>query len=82
MQRKLPVSSLFVGQRSEYQASYHPFLRLSGRWLERAGFRIGQSVFVQVEIGKLTITPMKEMTFQSGGVNGKEGDETVEGCGF
>ncbi len=60
MRRRLTISSLWVGQRSEYQASFCPFLRLSGRWLEKAGFRIGQSVFVQVENGKLTITAMKE----------------------
>ena len=60
MRRRLTISSLWVGQRSEYQASFCPFLRLSGRWLEKAGFRIGQSVFVQVENGKLTIMPMEE----------------------
>jgi len=60
MRRRLTISSLWVGQRSAIEASYCPFLRLSGRWLERAGFRIGQSVFVQVENGKLTIMPMEE----------------------
>ncbi len=60
MRRRLTISSLWVGQLSEYKASYCSFLRLSGRWLEKAGFRIGQSVFVQVENGKLTIMPMEE----------------------
>ena len=33
-----------------------PFIRLSGKWLERAGFDIGGSVLVATENGKLTIT--------------------------
>jgi len=76
MRRRLTISSLWVGQRSAIEASYCPFIRLSGRWLERAGFRLGQTVTVLVEDGKLTITPMEETAFQLGGVNGKEGDET------
>ena len=34
-----------------------PFILLKGQWLEKAGFTIGRSVTVQVEDGKLTITP-------------------------
>jgi len=34
-----------------------PFLRLRGRWLERAGFAIGDDVQVVVEPGRLVITP-------------------------
>jgi type I toxin-antitoxin system toxin SymE len=32
-----------------------PYLRLSGRWLERAGFVIGRSVKVEVSEGRLLI---------------------------
>jgi hypothetical protein len=32
-----------------------PYLRLSGRWLERAGFLIGRSVKVEVSEGRLLI---------------------------
>ena len=32
-----------------------PYLRLSGRWLERAGFAIGRSVRVEVNEGRLLI---------------------------
>ena len=35
-----------------------PFLRLSGRWLERAGFAIGRSVKVEVSEGRLLIQPV------------------------
>ncbi len=60
MRRRLTISPLWVGQRSAIEDSYCPFIRLSGRWLAKAGFEVGQSVFVQVENGKLTITPMEE----------------------
>ena len=32
-----------------------PFVRLSGRWLERAGFGIGTAVRVQVSRGRLVL---------------------------
>jgi len=32
-----------------------PMLRLSGRWLARAGFEIGQPIEIGVQRGKLTI---------------------------
>lgn len=34
----------------------YPWLKLSGRWLEIAGFEPGQRVKIQVQYGKLTIT--------------------------
>ena len=37
-----------------------PFIRLSGKWLEKAGFDIGGSILVATENGKLTITFEKE----------------------
>ena len=36
---------------------FAPFLRLRGRWLEQAGFAIGDDVEVVVEPGRLIITP-------------------------
>jgi hypothetical protein len=35
-----------------------PFLRLSGRWLERAGFPIGGKVQIDVSEGRLIIEPV------------------------
>ena len=32
-----------------------PFLRLQGRWLDRAGFAVGADVRVQVEPGRLVV---------------------------
>ncbi|WP_408506959.1 SymE family type I addiction module toxin [Paraburkholderia sediminicola] len=34
-----------------------PWIRLSGRWLEEAGFEISGRIRVEVERGRLTITP-------------------------
>jgi toxic protein SymE len=38
-------------------APLYPWIKLAGRWLEQAGFEAGQSVRVQVEHGRLVITP-------------------------
>ena len=35
-----------------------PWIRLSGRWLEDAGFEIGGRIRVMAESGKLVITPV------------------------
>jgi toxic protein SymE len=35
-----------------------PWIRLSGRWLEAAGFEIAGRIRVEVERGKLIITPV------------------------
>ena len=32
-----------------------PFLRLQGRWLDKAGFAVGANVHVQVEPGRLVL---------------------------
>lgn len=34
-----------------------PWIRLSGRWLEEAGFGIGSQIRVEVQCNKLIITP-------------------------
>jgi hypothetical protein len=34
-----------------------PYLRMRGRWLERAGFAIGRNVRVEVSEGRLIIEP-------------------------
>ncbi|AQH02080.1 hypothetical protein A9R05_22985 [Burkholderia sp. KK1] len=35
----------------------YPWLKLAGRWLEQAGFESGQRAKVEVQHGKLVITP-------------------------
>jgi toxic protein SymE len=36
---------------------FFPWLRIAGMWLERAGFPPGQRVRIEVEHGRLVITP-------------------------
>lgn len=33
-----------------------PFLRMNGKWLEKAGFSVGSKVRVEVEEGRLVLT--------------------------
>lgn len=61
MKRTKPVRKLHVG--AQYRASNSksterqvPHLRLTGEWMERAGFRPGDSVTVELEEGRLTIS--------------------------
>jgi toxic protein SymE len=35
-----------------------PWIRLSGRWLEQAGFTINGKIRVEIDRGKLVITPV------------------------
>lgn len=39
------------------QLIFMPSLNLAGRWMEQAGFQIGQQVRVTVNNGKITIEP-------------------------
>ena len=34
-----------------------PHLRLSGRWLEKAGFEVGQEIEIQISEQQLILTP-------------------------
>ncbi len=55
-----PASSFPSGYRSLRQSRRQhpvPFLRLSGRWLESAGFEIGSKVRVVVESDRLVVEP-------------------------
>ena len=58
MKRTLTVSALWrtVGNMFRSRTVIVPQMRLSGRWLESAGFTEGARVQVLVEQGQLTIT--------------------------
>jgi hypothetical protein len=55
--RNLTVSKLFRPLR--WKTQFVPFLRVSGKWLESAGFHPGEKVTVRVENGALIIEPHK-----------------------
>jgi Toxin SymE, type I toxin-antitoxin system len=57
--RRLTISRLYPERRAAWPTSQSPapmpFLRLHGRWLERAGFAVGTNVRVEVQSGRLVI---------------------------
>jgi len=56
--RKLKISTLWqaAGDFHRRRCAVVPQLRIAGRWLEAAGFTIGENVCVHVEQGQLVIT--------------------------
>jgi toxic protein SymE len=61
--KRLTVSRLFRSLR--WKEQFVPFIRISGKWLEEAGFRPGTYVTVRVENGSLIITPAKDWEAES-----------------
>lgn len=57
--RRLTISRRYPdvrARRGEHVRSVPmPFLRLQGRWLDQAGFRVGAQVQVQVDRGRLVL---------------------------
>jgi toxic protein SymE len=49
-----------------------PFIRLKGRWLERAGFTVGSRVIVTVCRGCLVIRPLQETRFTMDNRDGRD----------
>jgi len=57
--RRLKVSYQSAPSQQPYRVlPPKPFLRLQGRWLDRAGFAVGADVRVQVEPGRLVLEVM------------------------
>lgn len=55
--RTLKISSLFV--RNLWSNTKKPKLTISGDWMKKAGFEIGESVQVEVFENRLIITAIK-----------------------
>ncbi len=58
--RRLTVSALYIPYQGRFmwgKGKIHPFLRLKGRWLEKAGFTIQSQVEVIVKDNLLIIRP-------------------------
>lgn len=66
LKARSPVTERFVTiqQSSRHQRNWrsrstpprYPWMKLAGRWIERAGFEAGQRVRIVVEHGRLVIT--------------------------
>jgi len=52
--RKLKISAQYV--KSQWKRSFKPKLTISGDWMTKAGFEIGESVKVEVFENRLIIT--------------------------
>ena len=46
-----------INARTHSEPPLYPWIKLSGRWLELAGFEAGQQVRIEVQQGRLVITP-------------------------
>ena len=46
-----------INARTRTEPPLYPWIKLSGRWLELAGFEAGQHVRIEVQQGRLVITP-------------------------
>lgn len=54
--RILTMTMRFVPRTSKMEEVRVPYLRMSGRWLEAHGFKIGEPVYVTVEQGRVILT--------------------------
>lgn len=54
-QRTITIGSLFRSS-STHGGGRVPYVRMSGRWLEKAGFACGARLLIATEEGKLVIT--------------------------
>jgi len=57
--RELTVSSRYSVRQLSFGVTV-PYIRISGKWLNEAGFDIGQKFTVQRDGGKLILKPVKE----------------------
>ena len=60
MDKPIRQSRIIAEQRGGYNDIEVPFIRLRGRWLERAGFEIGDDLQVEVQDQRLVITKRAE----------------------
>lgn len=65
--RTLKVSTLYRPARTRGAAQQVPHLRLTGQWLERAGFTAGGRVIVELLGGIITLKPFIELSQPSKG---------------
>jgi len=67
--RELTVSSRYCVRQLSFDVAV-PYIRISGKWLNEAGFDIGQKFTVQHDGGRLILKPVGE-TLQQRDYEGK-----------
>ena len=60
MERQLSVRRLTISYFCAGAPTKKPYLRLKGKWLAQAGFKVGNQVKVEVEPDRLVITPLPQ----------------------
>jgi len=55
-QRHMPLARALKPYHLRTQPPFYPNFRIAGRWLEHAGFHVGQRLRIAVEPGRLVIT--------------------------
>lgn len=63
--RQLTVCNRILMRQGGY-AAYFPTISLTGKWLQKNGFRSGQTVDVACQRGKLVITVAKKQRYKYG----------------
>ena len=58
--RKLKIYPKYRPLSSSYSGRIVPELRLSGQWLERSGFRIGEQVQITIKEQEIIIKPIHQ----------------------
>ncbi|HET8572273.1 MAG TPA: SymE family type I addiction module toxin [Edaphocola sp.] len=61
--RRITVCSKGFERLSGQRWVFFPIISLSGKWLQDSGFKIGHTVDIACEDGKLTITLSKEQRY-------------------
>jgi toxic protein SymE len=56
-QRHRSLDDWLKHQRFFTEPPLYPWMKLSGRWIEHAGFKAGQRVRIEVKHGRLVIAP-------------------------
>jgi len=61
--RRITICSKGFERLSGHRWVFFPIISLSGKWIQDSGFKIGHSVDITCEEGKLTITLSKEQRY-------------------
>jgi hypothetical protein len=61
--RRMTICSKGFERLTGQRCVFFPFISLSGKWLRDSGFKIGHTVDIICEDGKLTITLSKEQRY-------------------
>ncbi|GGH59646.1 formylmethanofuran dehydrogenase subunit D [Filimonas zeae] len=59
--RRLKVAEKWGYRNKHWQYRFMPWISISGKWLEQAGFKNGDNVEITVKYGQLIVTKIEEI---------------------